>query len=88
MLSQLFNVLNARSDVRSAFVHLFSNRWLWAAITASLALHALVLYVPAMQQAFGATALNPKDWLLCVTVASAVLWVREVSKLVARVRGR
>ena len=87
VLSQLFNVLNARSDERSAFVHLFTNRWLWAAIGASLALHALVLYVPAMQQAFGTTALNTMDWLWCVAVASTVLWVREASKLVAYVRG-
>ena len=87
VLSQLFNVLNARSDERSAFVHLFTNRWLWAAIGASLALHALVLYIPAMQQAFGTTALNTMDWLWCVAVASTVLWIREASKLVAYVRG-
>ena len=32
MLFQLFNVFNARSDERSAFDGLFSNRWLWAAV--------------------------------------------------------
>jgi Ca2+-transporting ATPase len=29
MLFQLFNVFNARSDERSAFVGLFHNLWLW-----------------------------------------------------------
>ena len=29
MLFQLFNVFNARSDERSAFTGLFTNRWLW-----------------------------------------------------------
>ena len=34
MLFQLFNVFNARSDERSAFRGLFTNRWLWAAVGA------------------------------------------------------
>src|SRR2546427_6433579 len=38
MLFQIFNVLNARSDERSAFVRLFTNGWLWAALFGSLAL--------------------------------------------------
>ena len=39
MLFQLFNVFNARSDATSAFTRLFTNRWLWAALGLSLALH-------------------------------------------------
>ena len=38
MLFQIFNVVNARSDEDSAFVHLFTNQWLWAAIGGSVAL--------------------------------------------------
>ena len=45
MLFQMFNVVNARSDERSAFAHLFTNRWLWAAIGGSVALQVLVVYV-------------------------------------------
>ena len=88
MLFQLFNVLNARSDERSAFPHLFTNRWLWGAIGVSLALQVVVLYVPAMQRAFGTVGLSAGDWLRCVAVASSVLWLRELSKVVTRVRGR
>ena len=44
MLFQLFNVVNARSDERSAFVHLFTNQWLWAAMGGSLALQVMVVY--------------------------------------------
>src|ERR671919_2536273 len=29
VLFQMFNVFNARSDERSALVHLLTNRWLW-----------------------------------------------------------
>ena len=86
MLFQLFNVFNARSDVSSAFVRLFTNPWLWAALVLSLALHGLVIYTPFLQQAFATTPLSVSDWLLCLVVASSVLWMRELNKAVARFR--
>jgi Ca2+-transporting ATPase len=84
VLFQLINVFNARSDERSAFEGLFVNPWLWAAIGLSLLLHAAVLYIPVLQEAFSTTSLSAKDWLICVAVASSVLWVRELSKMIAR----
>jgi len=88
VLAQLFNVLNARSDEHSAFARLFSNLWLWGAVALSLVLQAIVLYVPALQRAFGTTALTWADWARCAVAASAVLWVREIAKLAARMIGR
>jgi P-type Ca2+ transporter type 2C len=85
MLFQIFNVANARSDERSAFVRLFTNGWLWAAIGCSVALQVLVVYVPFLQSAFGTIGLTGGDWVFCVAVASSVLWLREGSKLIARV---
>lgn len=81
MLSQLFNVFNARSDEQSAFIGLFRNHWLWLAVGISLALHVAVIYLPGMQQAFSTVPINFADWLLCTGVASSVLWIRELSKL-------
>ena len=83
MLFQMFNVVNARSDERSAFVHLFTNYWLWGAISGSIALQVLVVYVPFLQRAFGTVDLTARDWALCVAVASSVLWLREGTKLLA-----
>ncbi|AMJ59695.1 cation-translocating P-type ATPase [Bosea sp. PAMC 26642] len=83
-LFQLFNLLNARSDVRSAFSGLLENRWLWAAVGLSLLMHGAVLYVPWLQEAFSTVALTMGDWLVCIAVASTALWLREVSKIVAR----
>jgi Ca2+-transporting ATPase len=80
MLFQMFNVLNARSDERSAFVHLFTNGWLWAALGLSLLLQAVVVYAPFLQRAFGTTSLSVRDWMFCAAVASSVLWLREISK--------
>ena len=84
MFFQLFNVFNARSDTRSAFHGLFRNRWLWGAVALSLGLHALVLNIRPLQQAFGTTSLSWSDWLVCAGVASSVLWLRELTKLVGR----
>ena len=81
MLFQLFNVFNARSDERSAFRGLFANRLVWGAIAISLVLHAGVIYLPFLQQAFSTTALSPGDWLRAAVVASSVLWLREVTKV-------
>ena len=86
VLFQMFNVFNARSDVQSAFVHLFSNGWLWGATGLSLVLQLAVLYVPFLQQAFGTVPLTLLDWGRCIVAASSVLWLREAVKLVARVR--
>jgi Ca2+-transporting ATPase len=81
----LFTVFNARSDERSAFVGLFSNKWLWGAVVLALVLQASVVYVPFLQQAFATVSLRFGDWLRCAAVASSVLWLRELSKIVPRV---
>ena len=84
VLFSLFNVLNARSDKQSAFVGLFSNKWLWSAILLSLLLQIAVIYVPFLQHAFSTVSLSLRDWLLCAGIASSVLWLRELSKLIQR----
>ncbi len=84
MLFQIFNVFNARSDQRSAFNGLFMNHWLWGAILLSLALQVAVIYVPFMQSAFSTVVLSAGDWLRCAVVASSVLWLRELGKIITR----
>jgi P-type Ca2+ transporter type 2C len=84
----LFAVFNARSDERSAFVGTFSNKWLWGAVLLSLLLQVAVIYIPFLQQAFSTVSLSLGDWLRCAAVASSVLWLRELSKVVTRARSR
>jgi P-type Ca2+ transporter type 2C len=84
----LFTVFNARSDERSAFVGLFSNTWLWGAVLVSLVLQAAVVYLPFLQQAFSTVGLSVGDWLRCAAVASSVLWLRELSKVITRATSR
>ncbi len=73
-------------DEQSAFVGMFSNKWLWAAVLLSLVLQAAVIYIPFLQQAFSTAALSSTDWLKCAAVGSSVLWLSEGVKLLARAR--
>jgi len=88
VMFQLFNVFNARSDDRSAFHGLVTNRWLWGAVVLSLLLHAFVVYTPFLQEAFSTVSLSAGDWLFCAAVSSSVLWLRELSKIVLRGIGK
>jgi Ca2+-transporting ATPase len=83
---QLFNVFNSRSERDSAFKNLFSNKWIWVAVVVSALLQVGVVYTPLLQQAFGTVPLQPQDWLICIAVGSSVLWLRELAKLVMRLR--
>jgi Ca2+-transporting ATPase len=80
----LFTVFNARSDERSSFSGLFTNKWLWGATALSVLLQVAVVYTPFLQKAFSTTGLSLRDWALCVVVASSVLWLGELRKLVIR----
>jgi Ca2+-transporting ATPase len=82
LFTSLFNVFNARSDERSAFIGMFANRWLLGAVLLSLALQVAVVHVPFLQRGFSTVSLGAADWLRCAVVASSVLWLREASKMI------
>jgi len=84
VLFQLWNVFAARSDVRSALLGLGTNLWLIGAVAISVLLQALVVYWPPFQRAFRTVPLSTGEWLLCAGVASSVLWLGEVRKLLRR----
>ena len=44
--------------------------------------------MPLLNRAFGTTPLSAGDWALCAALASAVLWVDELKKLLVRRAGR
>jgi Ca2+-transporting ATPase len=47
-----------------------------------------VIYIPFLQQAFSTVPLTLGDWLRCIGVASSVLWLRELAKLIDSSRRR
>ncbi len=84
VFAQLFNALSSRSHLQSAFVGLFSNKWLWGAIGLSVALQLVVIYVPFLNVAFGTVALSPMAWVECICLAAIVLIASELRKIVLR----
>ena len=88
VLAQLFNTLNSRSETVSAFSHLFVNKWLWGAIGLTLVLQVAVVEVPFLQAAFSTRSLDLTHWAVVVVMASLVLWVDELRKLVRRLMKR
>lgn len=81
---QLFNALNSRSADKSAFSHLFTNRWLWLSLAGATLAQVLVVEVPLLQRAFGTASIGPAHWALAVGAGAAVLLFEEVVKLFRR----
>jgi P-type Ca2+ transporter type 2C len=84
---QFFNILNARSDRLSVFRReTLTNDKLWIALGAVLALQVGVTHLGPLQRLFDTTSLSATQWLVCVAVASSVLWLEELRKVVIRRR--
>ena len=84
VFAQLFNALSSRSHLQSAFVGLFSIKWLWGAIGLSVALQLVVIYEPFLNGPFGTVALSPMAWVECICLAAIVLIASELRKIVLR----
>ena len=84
VFASLFTCFNARSDTSSAFKNLFTNPWLWGAVALSASLQVAVVNFTFLNIAFGTTPLTLEQWLVCAAMASLVLWVSELWKLVQR----
>jgi len=85
VLFQFFNILNVRSDRHSVFGrYTFSNHQLWMALTSVIALQVAVTHVGFVQNLFDTTSISATQWLVCIAVASSVLWLEELRKIVIR----
>ena len=84
VFTSLFTCFTARSDSASAFDHMFSNPWLWGAVALSGSLQVAVVNVGFLNVAFGTVPLAPDQWLLCLGMASVVLWLSEIRKMASR----
>ena len=85
VLFQFFNILNVRDDHLTVFRRAtFTNRRLWMALGAVLALQVAVTHLGFMQRLFDTTSISAGQWLVCIGVASSVLVAEELRKLVKR----
>jgi Ca2+-transporting ATPase len=87
VLFQMFNIFNARSDNRTVFRRqTLTNRWLWSALAGVISLQVAATHVGPMQGFFDVTGLSLQQWLVCLAVASSVLWAEELRKVISRAR--
>jgi Ca2+-transporting ATPase len=86
---QWFNVLNCRSAHRSALsLTILKNPWLMGGLIVSNVLQAAVVFLPQLGEMFYTVPFSLKEVLAIGAVASVVLWVEELRKLVFRMRAR
>jgi Ca2+-transporting ATPase len=85
VLFQFFNILNARHDTRTVFHRdTLRNRALWIALGAVVGLQVAVTHVGFLQRLFDTMSISAWQWMVCLLVASAVLWVEELRKFALR----
>jgi Ca2+-transporting ATPase len=84
VLIQFFNAYNCRSDRLPVYRSPFANRWLNTAVAWEMALLAVVVYTPFLQEPFGTFSLTTGDWLLATAAAFTVVPVVEIVKWMAR----
>jgi magnesium-transporting ATPase (P-type) len=86
---QWFNVLNCRSELKSALnFSIFKNYWLLGGLALGNVLHFLVIYTEPMNRIFHTVPIPLTDFFLIGAVASLVLWMEEIRKFFARRRAR
>ena len=86
VLFQVFNAFNARVADASTFnANFFRNRFLWVALTGTVILQVLAVQWAPAQGIFDVETLTLADWLWATLVASSVLLLEELRKLVLRI---
>lgn len=87
VLFENFQCFNSRSERRSVFCQsLASNPYLLLGILGSQALHLGAMYLPGLNSLLGITPISLVEWLILLALASGVLAVSEVEKVLYRRR--
>ena len=82
---QWFNAWNCRHESKSIFqLNPFSNRFLVGATITVIVLQLFAIYTPFMQKILRTTALDLSDWLIIIPVASSIVIVEEIRKMIYR----
>jgi magnesium-transporting ATPase (P-type) len=89
VLFQVFHIGNSRSEHRSAFAKSpFSNPFLFVGTLIAVSLHVAALYLPVTQFVLRVEPLDLDAWLRMILVASSIIVVIELHKLLRGPRRR
>ncbi|XP_035826972.1 calcium-transporting ATPase sarcoplasmic/endoplasmic reticulum type [Aplysia californica] len=82
---EMLNALNSLSENQSLIVMPpWTNKWLIGAISLSMFLHFIILYVDVMSVIFQITPLNLEEWVAVMKISIPVILLDETLKFVAR----
>ncbi|XP_047232624.1 ATPase sarcoplasmic/endoplasmic reticulum Ca2+ transporting 1, like isoform X2 [Girardinichthys multiradiatus] len=82
---EMCNALNSLSENQSLLrMPPWSNFWLLAAMTLSMSLHFMIIYVDPLPMIFKLTHLSVEQWLMVLKLSFPVILIDEVLKFVAR----
>ncbi|KAG7277593.1 hypothetical protein CRUP_013911 [Coryphaenoides rupestris] len=82
---EMCNALNSLSENQSLIrMPPWSNFWLLAAMTLSMSLHFIIIYVDPLPMVFKLTHLNVEQWMMVLKLSFPVILIDEVLKFVAR----
>lgn len=79
-VGQWFNALNCRSETRSAFKGILTNRWFLFGLFVGNLLHMGVVFLPLLNRLFHTVPMPISEVILIGSAASLVLWVEELRK--------
>ena len=87
--AQVGAVFACRTDRASVLsVGLLTNRLVLLGVAVELALLALLVYVPLLQEVFGTAPLGPREWPFLLALAAGLLLADEGRKALLRRRAR
>jgi len=83
VMSQLIHVFECRSERHSIFeIKLFTNPYLVGAVSISIILICMVLYIPFLQNVFHTVALSLSQWLIVAFFSGIIAFINSVYLLV------
>ncbi|KAI0035977.1 Ca-transporting ATPase [Vararia minispora EC-137] len=81
---EMFNAMNSLSENESLLrLPVWKNMYLVGAITLSMALHFMILYVPFFTSLFAITPLNVAEWTAVLYLSAPVLVIDELLKFIS-----
>ncbi len=85
---EIFHSFNMRSRRGSIFKMHNSNKFLWAAMIASLALTSAVIYIPFLSAAFGFEHISAMEYTVALCLAFLIIPIMEIVKAIQRKAGK
>ncbi|MDP3948260.1 MAG: HAD-IC family P-type ATPase [bacterium] len=82
---QWFNAWNCKHESKSIFrLNPFSNMFLVGSTLIVIGLQLFAVYNPFMQKILRTTALDLSDWLIIIPIASSIVVIEEIRKMIYR----